>query len=142
MTLQMLFTPQHVYQGTWTVVFAGTVTGGSLLSNLSGPAINDSMGINLDITPGTWTVAVWCAAGPSGGVLTFELSTDNGGTWASLGTSDMYNAASTARLFTATGVVVAAGVSAGILRVRSASKNASSTNYLVGVSQVGLLKTG
>jgi hypothetical protein len=141
-TLQMMITPAHVYQGTWIVANATTSPGGSIIFNLSGAATGDAAGVDLDLTPGTWTLSTWNPTGPAFGIVTYDISYDGGANWTNLTSAhDCYAAAAGAKQYTKTGLVVPTGTTAAILRIKTTAKNASAAGFVIGIAQLGLLRT-
>lgn len=139
MSLALILPPAHIYQGTWPVLINAAVPGGFIYNSSS--AVNDAAGVDIDITAGTWSVAVTCYGANSYGIATFSLSYDNGSTWTDIGTKDLYLASPASAYFSTTGVVVPSGTTTAIFRIKVASKNASSSGYTAIVSQIGLRKT-
>lgn len=141
-SLQVMFVPPHVVQGTWSVAITTVGTaGGICASNFLAAAVNDQAAIDIDISGGTWTLGAMMAAGAGYGVTTFAISYDKGATWTTLGTYDGYSASNALKQALFTGIVVPEGVTSAQLRMTIASKNASSTGYAASISQVALLRT-
>lgn len=140
-TIQIMFPPQHVYAGTWAANVSSLVSGGVYASN-SSAAQNDSAGFDIDITEGTWSLAVTYNKNINGGIITFDISFDGGATWVAItGTADGYAASSQWALYTATGIVVPQGTTKAILRTKSSTKNGLSSGYAMVIDQIGILRT-
>lgn len=98
----------------------------------SNPALNDDVWFPVWLAPGKWTLTATWGIGPNRALVSYNVSTNNGSTWTSVGTIDSYSASygssvGTSSQFTVPGTTV----SKTLVRLIAYGKNASSSNYYI-----------
>jgi hypothetical protein len=122
--------PNFIVQGTYLASYYANALLTTQFYNNSN-AQGDGFVWVSNLSPGTWRLDYIPIKDPGGGVMTFDISYDNGTTYTTLGTYDCYAAAKSAQSTQSfTGITVPTYCAAR-LRVRVLSRNAS-------ILQVGL----
>ena len=130
--------PTSTAGGAWSnVVAAGVLTGGWFQSS---GALNDEAVWNVMVAPGTWRLDVTYYRDTNRGIETWALD-DGAGTYTTLGTLDQYGGGATNLVHSLTGLVVGGSAVNRKLRVKAASKNASSSAYYILIQSIHLLRT-
>lgn len=88
---------------------------------------------------GTWALALYHFTSTDRGIYTIQISTDNW-TWTTLGTIDGYAASGAATRSVLNTLTIADGFY--YVRVLMATKNASSSSYVLCVNEISLVRTG
>lgn len=123
----------------WSYTFGSGLNLGGQEYNLSG-AINDGGAWPLDLSAGIWNLTVLVNQISVGGVVTIDISYDNGTSWTHLTDTDLYAAATAQTAVPILGVTVPSpGIA--LLRFRVLSKNASSAGYYISLSSVTAVRT-
>lgn len=104
------------------------------------PALNDSIEWDVVLAAGTWTLELMSRKDASSAILTVALSSD-GSSYTDVGTIDLYNGSTVYnQLSSLTGISVAA-TGRYRLRLKAATKNASSSNYAAYLNGLRLRRT-
>ena len=100
----------------------------------SGGLVNEEIEFDVVLSAGTWTISLLNSVGPDRGIATIYLD------GVSVGTADLYAAAGANSVNSVTGVVVATSGKKR-LKIKMATKNASSTAYYAFLNLISLRRT-
>ncbi len=140
--------PTAVAHTNFNTIFlsAGSLYGGEKRSS---SAQNDDITWDIVLSAGTWTVELMHSTGTNRGIYTVSLSTD-GSSFTNVGSSpynasastiDGYSAAGTSETRSSLTGITVATTGRYALRLRMATKNASSSNYLGAIQHVQFRRT-
>ena len=126
-----------IVQGSWAFSSISGSWGAHIFDNNSTPAINDALDFQVYLAAGTYSLSVLYRKTSAAGIIEFYSTTDSN----SIGTIDAYAATATNNnLSTLTSYTVStSGLKT--IRMRSTTKNASSTNYVMVVNCFTFFKT-
>jgi len=125
----LMATPVSSSGSAWGLVQAsGAYFAG--VNATTGGAVNDTAQWKTVLSAGTWSVDIFGQTLAAGGIATFDVSSDGGTNWASVGAWDTYSASTAAVRQTFTGISIATS-GAALFRVRVLSKNASSGGFIM-----------
>jgi hypothetical protein len=103
---------------------AGTLTGRIMYSQTN--AQNDGFGWYVPLSKGNWMLSTFLYGDATGGIVTFDISFDNGSSWTAIGTVDTYRLASQ-QIITPFENITVPKTGRAILRGQVLSRNASNT---------------
>jgi hypothetical protein len=137
-----MFVSPKASVGTWTTpVDTACLYNGRRSTTTGTAAQNDSLDFTVAPAPGTWTFEMLCLTGSNKAIVTVQID-DGAGSFTTLGTIDLY-AASTVRnvVKQLTGLVFVSTVAPRTLRLLGATKNASSSDYVMDFQHAALRRT-
>jgi hypothetical protein len=139
--IDLALPPNVVVGSAYTGAYDGAFVGTGVWYNQSGLAA-DEFRWRVELSKGTWRLDCMTQRAPNQGILTFDISYNDGASWVAIGTFDSY-AAAIARNISAsfTGINVPTQTRTAILRARCPTKNPSSSAFFMVLAKLGLVRT-
>lgn len=122
--------------GTWAQSNPGDVASiyAGMIANAATSAQNDAIAWDLPLAAGTWDVHIWVRRSTNTAIITVQFD------GVDKGTADTYNGAAAYTKLSVTGIAVASTAKTRV-NLKAATKNASSSSYVLGIFAVELRRT-
>jgi len=131
------FNYSAIVQGSWAFSAISGSWGAHIFDNNSTPVIGDALDFQVYLAAGTYSLSVLYRKTTAAGIVEFYNTTDAN----SIGTIDAYAAAATNNNLTTLTSYAVATSGLKTIRMRSTTKNASSSNYVMVVNCFTFFKT-